>query len=186
MTLFRKVFQNQSRPATGDEALDEDALREAFMVNSEDRVLPLDPFAVEDEADTAEEMSEEDGIEAQEDTVTPEDELAPDTNAEAVEPEQEVAPEVEEAEDDGADIAAVLAQTRMMEQEPVRVEPSDGPEVEMSEMPEEDDRQDVLAEAEETAEDGPVADAEAPAEEPSDVVAFAKRQLELSEHSTPR
>ncbi|MEM9637279.1 MAG: FHA domain-containing protein, partial [Pseudomonadota bacterium] len=94
--------------------------------------------------------------------------------------------EVEEAEDDGADIAAVLAQTRMMEQEPVRVEPSDGPEVEMSETPEEDDRQGVLAEVEEIAEDGPVADAEAPAEEPSDVVAFAKRQLELSEHSTPR
>lgn len=45
MTLFRKVFQNQSRPASEDEALDEDALRAAFMeMDSQNDLLILEPF----------------------------------------------------------------------------------------------------------------------------------------------
>ena len=45
MTLFRKVFQNQSRPAEAGETLDEDALRAAFkeMRDSRDPFV-LDPF----------------------------------------------------------------------------------------------------------------------------------------------
>lgn len=45
MTLFRKVFQNQSRPADAEETLDEDALRAAFKEMRETREpLLLDPF----------------------------------------------------------------------------------------------------------------------------------------------
>ncbi|MFK7879582.1 FHA domain-containing protein [Roseobacter sp.] len=51
MTLFRKVFQNQSTPATSDNGLDDEALRAAFMETSDHRVLPLDPFVVAEEAE---------------------------------------------------------------------------------------------------------------------------------------
>lgn len=45
MTLFRKVFQNQSRPATEGEALNEDALRAAFNeMHDAKEPLILDPF----------------------------------------------------------------------------------------------------------------------------------------------
>lgn len=45
MTLFRKVFQHQSRPAKEDERIDEDALRAAFMEMDEAaHPLMLDPF----------------------------------------------------------------------------------------------------------------------------------------------
>ncbi|MGD9295571.1 MAG: hypothetical protein PVI41_11865, partial [Roseobacter sp.] len=45
MTLFRKVFQNQSRPAGADEALDEDELRAAFLeMEAQNDLLSLEPF----------------------------------------------------------------------------------------------------------------------------------------------
>lgn len=45
MTLFKKVFQNQSRPATADEALDEAALRSVFVETAKPaQPLVLDPF----------------------------------------------------------------------------------------------------------------------------------------------
>ncbi|WP_375230569.1 FHA domain-containing protein [Roseobacter sp. S98] len=48
MTLFRKVFQNQSREATSLDAPDEDALREAMQdARSDTSPLGLDPFAVD-------------------------------------------------------------------------------------------------------------------------------------------
>jgi hypothetical protein len=50
MTLFRKVFQNQARPASEEEALNEKALREAFAETG-----PLsrpDPFAADLDEDT--------------------------------------------------------------------------------------------------------------------------------------
>ncbi|WP_298837014.1 FHA domain-containing protein [uncultured Roseobacter sp.] len=48
MTLFRKVFQNQSREATEFDAPDEEALREAMQEAAADSSpLGLDPFAVE-------------------------------------------------------------------------------------------------------------------------------------------
>ncbi|MGZ2257333.1 FHA domain-containing protein [Roseobacter sp. A03A-229] len=173
MTLFRKVFQNQSTPATGDEGLDEDALREAFMETSEDRVLPLDPFAV---AETAGE--EEAGTEAPLTDDAAEDDDAPEAFADA-----DDAPEVAEDDEDdgGADIAAVLAQTRMMEE----VEPQSAPRVEPEMEPEDLLEQEMTSETSEAAfDDEPVQEMvggpEVEAEEPSDVVAFAKRQLELS------
>ena len=57
MTLFRKVFPNQSRPATEEESLNEDAVRSAFKeMNEAKEPLVLDPFehAVADSEDTAE------------------------------------------------------------------------------------------------------------------------------------
>jgi len=46
MTLFRKVFQSQSRPATEDEQIDEDALRAAFTeMDAAGHPMTLDPFA---------------------------------------------------------------------------------------------------------------------------------------------
>ena len=45
MTLFRKVFPNQSRPATDEEALNEDALRAAFSeMRDAKEPFVLDPF----------------------------------------------------------------------------------------------------------------------------------------------
>ncbi|MEM1351195.1 MAG: FHA domain-containing protein [Pseudomonadota bacterium] len=45
MTLFRKVFPNQARPATKDEQIDEEALRAAFTeMSATDHPLVLDPF----------------------------------------------------------------------------------------------------------------------------------------------
>ncbi|MGA9432900.1 MAG: hypothetical protein WBV62_01555, partial [Roseobacter sp.] len=45
MTLFRKVFPNQSRPATDEEALNEDALRAAFSeMRDVKEPFVLDPF----------------------------------------------------------------------------------------------------------------------------------------------
>lgn len=43
MTLFRKVFQNQSRPATQDETIDDDALRDAFSAVEQG----ADPFKLD-------------------------------------------------------------------------------------------------------------------------------------------
>jgi hypothetical protein len=46
MTLFRKVFQNQSRVASEDEALDSESLRKALSeAGDASGPLPLDPFA---------------------------------------------------------------------------------------------------------------------------------------------
>lgn len=59
MTLFRKVFQNQSRPAHAEEALDEEALRAAFKEMRETREpLALDPFRYVEEK--AEQTAQED------------------------------------------------------------------------------------------------------------------------------
>ncbi|MEM9576645.1 MAG: FHA domain-containing protein [Pseudomonadota bacterium] len=45
MTLFKKVFQNQSQPATREDVLDEDALRRAFAeADAAEGPLDLDPF----------------------------------------------------------------------------------------------------------------------------------------------
>ncbi|WP_300035034.1 FHA domain-containing protein [uncultured Roseobacter sp.] len=53
MTLFRKVFQNQSQEATALDAPDEDALREAMRGSLEDNSpLGLDPFAVQGSEDS--------------------------------------------------------------------------------------------------------------------------------------
>ncbi|WP_299777290.1 FHA domain-containing protein [uncultured Roseobacter sp.] len=177
MTLFRKVFQNQSRPATGDEALDEDALRDAFMVTSEDRVLPLDPFAVATDGEEVEETRQE--RQEEEDEASAEN--LPDE--EVVEAEAEAETEAEEDEEpEGADIAAVLAQTRMMEKQPVRVEPSEGPEEHLTEAFEDEDAT-APEGAPEMSDD--MEEVVVPADnDTSDVVAFAKRQLELSGGAT--
>lgn len=55
MTLFRKVFQNQARPATQAETPDEDDLHSAFEAaqEAEETPLALDPFAVADPAAAA-------------------------------------------------------------------------------------------------------------------------------------
>ncbi|MFK7745175.1 MAG: FHA domain-containing protein [Roseobacter sp.] len=50
MTLFRKVFQNQARPATPEEALDDDALREA-LEDADAFVLDPVEHAVQPETD---------------------------------------------------------------------------------------------------------------------------------------
>ncbi|MCV3273119.1 FHA domain-containing protein [Roseobacter sinensis] len=173
MTLFRKVFQNQSTPATGDEGLDEDALREAFMETSDERVLSLDPFAVAetgDDDDLAADLSRDDDV----DDLGEAGEAAPDVQ------EAPEAVEEEEDEDAGADIAAVLAQTRLPEEEP-RTEADDADEPE----PEDQLARDMAPEPHETAfDDEPaqemVGGPDSEADTDPEVVAFAKRQLELS------
>lgn len=78
MTLFKKVFQNQSQPASSEDVLDEDALRKAFMEAEEtEEPLKLDPFECikqkeeyEEEADLLDsdnEMDDEDSPNAFED-----------------------------------------------------------------------------------------------------------------------
>ncbi|MGC3937434.1 FHA domain-containing protein [Roseobacter sp. EG26] len=180
MTLFRKVFQNQSRPATGDEALDEDAIRDAFMIDSEDRVLPLDPFAVAEER--AEELSEETAEEHSELTdvsVMPEDvdaelEIADDVLAEEGVEEIEAADQDEE-ETQTADIAAVLAQTRMME-EPAAPTANEAPAVTPSVAS--DDAPAAAAEEVEPHEAQDEASSDEPAQEKApDLVAYAKQQM---------
>ncbi|MEM1073580.1 MAG: FHA domain-containing protein [Pseudomonadota bacterium] len=56
MTLFKKVFQNQARPANPDEALDEDELRAAFTAG--DDALSLDPFSVTESSAEADDLVE--------------------------------------------------------------------------------------------------------------------------------
>lgn len=179
MTLFRKVFQNQSRPATGDEALDEEALRDVFIMAEDDRAMPLDPFAVVDEPDTMDDTVEERPEENASAASVPQEE--------AVETIVDAAPDAEadmnlDAEDidapEEADIAAVLAQTRMMEEAPVQADLAEAAEEHPAEAQAEE-----IPEPAETPEMSPEPhEAKAPVDA-SDVVAFAKQQLQLSERA---
>lgn len=177
MTLFRKVFQNQSRPATGDEALDEDALRDVFIMAEDERAMPLDPFALLSERDVAVDPVE-DVPEAEEAFA---DSVPDDVVAEAdAETDTDVAAELDMDEPEapeGADIAAVLAQTRIMEEVPVPSEPAAGPEEDPLETQAEEETSALEDPPEISTEDHT---AEAPADA-SDVVAYARQQLQLSE-----
>lgn len=168
MTLFRKVFQNQSTPATGDDGLDEEALRDTFMVDSDERVLPLDPFAVAEEAER--EAHDEDAPDAADDYTTMEEVAEEELSGDA----GDLPEETEEEEDvGGADIAAVLAKTRMME-------PTLAVEPEAEASPEPNPTVDEVEETVAAADEAPE-----PAEEgPADVVAFAKEQMQRSGEAT--
>ncbi|WP_299736635.1 FHA domain-containing protein [uncultured Roseobacter sp.] len=200
MTLFRKVFQNQSRPATEDEALDEDALREAFMETSDKRVLPLDPFAVageEDDPEAFEEELETDvmdqlGLGAEEAPLA-DDSFEIDDAPEGVEDDAEAEEDfveavsaadtaeddvAEEEDDGGADIAAVLAQTRMMETAPTV-------EVEQEEMPAESWSEGEEASEEVVALEENPTEADVSTADNPDIVAFAQQQLQAVESAEP-
>lgn len=179
MTLFRKVFQNQSRPATGDEALDQDALRDVFIMADDEGAMPLDPFALVSERTAAGDPVQElpEAREAVAESV-PHDVVAEtDTDAE-VDPDVETELHMEEPEaPEGADIAAVLAQTRMMEEAPVPSEPAAGAE-EASVEAQAEEEASAPDDPPETSTAGHAAEGSADAR---DVVAFAKQQLRLSE-----
>lgn len=144
MTLFRKVFQNQSTPTTVDETLGAEALRKAFMETSDSRVLPLDPFVAAQEAGEQEEegrspqadlmdqfFASSQDVGAQETLaeggdayeaagaldapLRPEEKQVVKTSQETLEESVEDTVEVDNSD---ADIAAVLAQTKMMETAP--------------------------------------------------------------------
>ncbi|WP_300061331.1 FHA domain-containing protein [uncultured Roseobacter sp.] len=174
MTLFRKVFQNQSTPATSEEGLDDDALREAFMKTAEERVLPLDPFAVPDsdaEISTDSDAPSMDGLE---------DRAGADA---ALGTEGASGEANEDPEDDSeADIAAVLAQTRDVE----HAQPTTGVDMAPDVEPKRETNDDApqVAFADEPAEDM-VGGPDEAGDTPSDVVEFAKRQLELSRKPNP-
>lgn len=164
MTLFRKVFQNQSRPATGDEALDEEALRDAFMETSERSVLPLDPFAVSDPASPVRDEEAEGAVQVDPEAASPE--------------AQEEAPAGQAVEDSGAaDIAAVLAKTRMTEQPVVAADVAPEAELPLPDGHQEDVSDNPKADTAETL--------QVPGEGQSDVVAFAREQLRLSGGPVP-
>jgi hypothetical protein len=92
MTLFRKVFQTQSRPAQPAERLDEDALRDAFKSMSEaPGPLVLDPFSKVAPADP--DMAEADA----------DDEGATGWSSDADAQADDVAQDADEADADEAD-----------------------------------------------------------------------------------
>lgn len=110
MTLFRKVFPNQSRPATADEHIDEEALRAALTENeAASHPLVLEPF--EHNSGDPQEVEPRDEVDADDEAQHPvvngeaDEELEPDA-------ETLVAPVDDEAvEEDASPIEAEYAQS---------------------------------------------------------------------------
>ncbi|WP_227268601.1 FHA domain-containing protein [Roseobacter weihaiensis] len=113
MTLFKKVFQNQARPATEEEALEEEALRSNFMdAPDASGPLVLDPF---EHALERREHSEEE-VDPGEDDLHDEDDLAALKDAFAQDPF--------EAE---GDVAAMMHEPVNEELTSDAFDPADGP-----------------------------------------------------------
>jgi hypothetical protein len=126
MTLFRKVFQTQARPANSEEALDEDALRAAFKdMETSDKTLLLDPFehAASDKPEEALEDTQWGGADV-------EDTFLFDAEQSAKDVEESVGDDPEEEESATAslaqvqsdeEIAACLDRAMAAQPEPVEV-----------------------------------------------------------------
>jgi hypothetical protein len=191
MTLFRKVFQNQSHPASGEDLPDENELRKAFMETEEGHdPLALDPFACDDEidgdvhddAETSEKVTilKDDADDEASDTSFPyeEPEEAHDltagdwseADAGGLEPESpDTEEEVATFGESDADIAAFL--DRAMAAEPPQA---------LQAVTEDADDEEALSTAAPAGEDGEVAvsDPKEEAVPPSlDVADFAQQQM---------
>jgi hypothetical protein len=182
MTLFRKVFLNQSRPASPSEALDENALRDAFReMSSNVEPLVLDPFSrvshgsggaasvqtpgdVSEEQDDTEHLSDTFEEEEEEEEVASEEEGA---TAEAAEPDEE---------DATATVAGISAALHRAEQdrpeEDEAMEPNGRAELEEAED------HSPLSVAGDDPDDAAAQEPDAADAETFDVAAFAQRQMQ--------
>jgi hypothetical protein len=177
MTLFRKVFLNQSRPASPSEALDENALRDAFReMSSNVEPLVLDPFSrvnhgaggavaeqaagdVEEEQDDTEHLSD-----SFEEVVALEEE---GSAAEAAEPDEE---------DATATVAGISAALHRAEQD--RPEEDEALEPNGWADPEEAEGDSPLSAAGDDPDDATAQERDAADAETFDVAAFAQRQMQ--------